>query len=119
MNAPLLEVRGASQIFGGGLFDQRRVGAVQDATLLLPDEPPVIVAIAGESGSGKTTLARLLLGMLPPTAGSVCFRGRDLQRLDRRQQKTFRRQVQAVFQAPFEVFNHFYRVDHSLAVTVA
>ena len=70
MTAPLLEARGASRAFGGGLFDRRRIVAVQDATLLLPDDAPVIVAIAGESGSGKTTLARLLLGMLPPTGGS-------------------------------------------------
>ena len=119
MNAPLLEVRGASRVFDSGLFERRRIVAVQDATLLLPDDRPVIVAIAGESGSGKTTLARLLLGMLAPTGGSVCFRGRELQQLDRRTQKTFRRQVQAVFQDPFEVFNPFYRVDHSLAVPVA
>ena len=39
MNVPLLEVRCASQIFGGDLFDHRRIVAVQDATLLLLDEP--------------------------------------------------------------------------------
>ena len=45
MNAPLLEARGASRVFGGGLFERRRIVAVQDATLLIPDDPPVIVAI--------------------------------------------------------------------------
>ena len=119
MNAPLLEARGASRVFGGGLFKRHRIVAVQDATLLLPDDPPVIVAIAGESGSGKTTLARLLLGMLPPTGGAVRFRGRELRQLDRQTRQAFRRQVQAVFQDPFEVFNPFYRVDHTLAVPVA
>ena len=119
MNAPLLETRGASRVFGGGLFDRRRIVAVQGATLLLPDDPPVIVAIAGESGSGKTTLARLLLGMLAPTGGSVRFRGSELGQLDSLTRRTFRRQVQAVFQDPFEVFNPFYRVDHTLAVPVS
>lgn len=118
MNAPLLEMRGARQVFGGGLLDQRQLVAVQNASLQIPDDQPVIVAIAGESGSGKTTLARLLLGMLTPTDGSIRFRGTEVQKLDKRARQAFRRQVQAVFQDPFEVFNPFYRVDHTLDVPV-
>ena len=71
MSAPLLEARQASRTFGGGLFDRRRTVAVAGASLVIPEEEPAVVAIAGESGSGKTTLARLLLGILPPTGGSV------------------------------------------------
>ena len=119
MSAPLLEARSASRIFGGSLFEKRRLVAVQNATLLLPDNQPLIVAVAGESGSGKTTLARLLLGMLTPTTGSVRFKGQELCQLDRRTRQIFRRQVQAVFQDPFEVFNPFYRVDHTLVVPVS
>lgn len=118
----LLEVHRASRVFGGGGWRGRRPGvvAVEDASLVLPATgPPVVVAVAGESGSGKTTLARLLLGMLPPTTGSVRYRGQELQGLDRGQRKVFRREVQAVFQDPFEVYNPFYRVDHTLAVSVA
>ena len=119
MSPPLLEARSAGRIFGGGLFERRRLVAVREATLLVPDDQPLIVAIAGESGSGKTTLARLLLGMLTPSTGSIRFKGHELRQLDRRTRKIFRRQVQAVFQDPFEVFNPFYRVDHTLAVPVA
>ena len=119
MSAPLLEAREASRTFGGGLFDRRRTVAVAGASLVIPEEEPAVVAIAGESGSGKTTLARLLMGILPPTGGSVRYRGTELGDLDARTRKTFRRQVQAVFQDPFEVFNPFYRVDHSLATPVA
>ena len=119
MSAPLLEAREASRAFGGGLFDRRRTLAVAGASLVIPEEEPAVVAIAGESGSGKTTLARLLLGILPPTGGSVRYRGTELRDLDARTRKTFRRQVQAVFQDPFEVFNPFYRVDHSLTTPVA
>ncbi len=119
MNTPLLEARGASRAFGGGVFDRQRIVAVADASLVIPEDDPVVVAIAGESGSGKTTLARLLLGILPPTGGSVRYQGTELRDLDAKARQTFRRQVQAVFQDPFEVFNPFYRVDHSLTVPIA
>ena len=119
MNAPLLEARGASRAFGGGVFDRQRIVAVADASLVIPEDDPVVVAIAGESGSGKTTLARLLLGILPPTSGAVRYQGTELRDLDAKARQTFRRQVQAVFQDPFEVFNPFYRVDHSLTVPIA
>ena len=119
MSTPLLEARGASRTFGGGLFDRRRIAAVADASLVIPENDPVVVAIAGESGSGKTTLARLLLGILPPTGGSVRYQGAELHTLNAKARQTFRRQVQAVFQDPFEVFNPFYRVDHTLTVPVA
>ena len=119
MSTPLLEARGASRAFGGGVFDRQRIVAVADASLVIPEDDPVVVAIAGESGSGKTTLARLLLGILPPTGGSVRYQGTELRDLDAKARQTFRRQVQAVFQDPFEVFNPFYRVDHSLTVPIA
>lgn len=119
MSVPLLEARGVRRIFGRGLFDRGRVAAVADASLVIPADDPVVVAIAGESGSGKTTLARLLLGILPPTGGSVRYRGAELRALSAQGRRAFRRQVQAVFQDPFEVFNPFYRVNHTLTVPIA
>lgn len=119
MSTPLLEARGASRAFGGGVFDRQQIVAVSDASLVIPEDDPVVVAIAGESGSGKTTLARLLLGIMPPTGGSVRYQGTELRDLDAKARQTFRRQVQAVFQDPFEVFNPFYRVDHSLTVPIS
>ena len=117
---PLLEVRRASRVFGGGglLRPGRQVTAVREADLVLPGDRPAAVAVAGESGSGKTTLARLMLGMLAPSSGEVRYRGMELQQMTRGQKRSFRREVQAVFQDPFEVFNPFYKVDHALAVPV-
>ena len=80
------------------------IAAVADASLVIPAADLVVVAIAGESGSGKTTLARLLLGILPPTGGSVRYRGAELCALSTQGRRAFRRQVQTVFQDLFEVF---------------
>lgn len=119
MKTPLLETRSVSREFGGGLFSRRRIVAVREASIRLPDEKPIVIAIAGESGSGKTTLARLLLGIMPPTGGSILYQGTALADLDSKERRAFRRQVQAVFQDPFGVFNPFYKVDHTLTVPVA
>ncbi len=90
------------------------VTALARASLAIDDARPAITAVVGESGSGKTTLARVLLGLTPPSEGRVLYRGRDLVGLSRAERWDFRRDVQAVFQDPYEVYNPFYRVDHVL-----
>jgi peptide/nickel transport system ATP-binding protein len=116
---PLLEARDVTKIFGGGLLDRRHTVALRRFSIALAEGRPSVTAVVGESGSGKTTLARLLLGLLTPTDGRVAYRGRDLATLSRAEWRTFRREVQAVFQDPYEVYNPFYRVDHVLTVPVA
>ena len=113
--ANLLELKNVSKIFGGGLFNRSNVTiAVQDVSLAIPDDRPTITAIAGESGSGKTTLARLLLGVIPPTSGEVLYQNEDVQQMRSRDWLNFRREVQPIFQDPFEAYNPFYTVDHVL-----
>lgn len=63
------------------------------------------VALVGASGSGKSTTARLLVGLEPPTAGTVRWRGKDIRALDRSSRLAFRRSVQVVFQDPFGSLN--------------
>lgn len=116
--APLLEAQNVSKIFGGGFLSRKRVVALESASVTIPDERPTIIAIAGESGSGKTTLARLLLGIIQPTSGEIRYKGQDLRTMDADQRRTFRREVQAVFQDPFEVYNPFYKVDHVLEMPI-
>jgi oligopeptide/dipeptide ABC transporter ATP-binding protein len=116
--APLLEARNVGKVYGGGLFSKKRTVALESASLVLQDSRPSITAIAGESGSGKTTLARLLLGMVKPTSGEMFYQGTELSRMNRGEWKRFRREVQAVFQDPFEVYNPFYKVDHALTLPV-
>ena len=116
---PLLEAREVTKIFGGGLLGRRHTIALRHFSLGLAEGRPSVTAVVGESGSGKTTLARLLLGLLTPTEGQVAYRGRDLTAMSRAEWRTFRREVQAIFQDPYEVYNPFYRVDHVLTVPVA
>lgn len=92
--------------------------ALDDVTLTLSDDSPSMTAIAGESGSGKTTLARMMLGFIPPSEGEVIYRGKPVARMSPTELRQFRREVQPVFQDPFEVFNPFYRIDHVLEVPV-
>ena len=115
----LLEARAITKVFGGGIMSRRQVMALEDFSLIVDDEEPTITGVVGESGSGKTTMARLLLGLEPVTRGAVLFRGRDLGSLSRTERMEFRRQVQMIFQDPFEVYNSFYKVDHALEVPIA
>ena len=110
----LLEICNATKIYGPRGGGEGEVIALQDFNLQIRKSPASITAIAGESGSGKTTLARILLGLETPTAGDILYEGVNLQTLSRTERHEFRRNVQVVFQDPFEVYNPFYRVDHVL-----
>jgi ABC-type glutathione transport system ATPase component len=61
------------------------------------------LAIVGESGSGKTTLARMLLGLVPPTAGTIAIAGVDhtLPARGLAERKRRARRIQIVFQDPY------------------
>ncbi len=116
---PFLELRNITKVFGGGLFRKKRTVALDDFSFTIDIDKPSVRAIAGESGSGKSTLGLLLLGFLAPTSGEVLYRGRNLHSLSRAGWMEFRREVQAVFQDPFSVYNPFYPVDHVLTVPIA
>jgi oligopeptide/dipeptide ABC transporter ATP-binding protein len=115
----LLEARHVTRIFGGGLLDRDSTIALEDFSFVIDSARPTITAIVGESGSGKTTLARVLLGLVPPTTGQVLYQGRDLHALSAGEYRAFRRDIQAIFQDPYGVYNPFYRVDHVLTTPVA
>ena len=117
---PLVEARHATKVFGSGLFGKQQVTvALDDFSLAIDSEQPSITAIVGESGSGKTTLARLLLGVAAPTRGQVLYRGKDLQQLSRAERRAYLRDVQVIFQDPYEVYNPFYKVDHVLETPIS
>ncbi len=113
-----LELRKVSKVFGGGLFRQKRTVALDDIFLALDSEPPRVKAIAGESGSGKSTLGLMLMGFLSPSSGQVLYQNKDIKTLTNQERQTFRRDVQAIFQDPFSVYNPFYKIDHVLHLPI-
>jgi peptide/nickel transport system ATP-binding protein len=116
----LLEVRHATKVFGGGRLFRRHDGtvALNDFSFTVNTEPPTITAIVGESGSGKTTIARLLLGLTAPSTGEVLYKGENISTLSREQHLQYLRDVQVIFQDPYEVYNPFYKVDHVLKTPI-
>ncbi|WP_119418624.1 ABC transporter ATP-binding protein [Desertibaculum subflavum] len=111
---PAIEVKSARRTFrtSGGLFGTaREVVAVDDVSLAVPAGS--VLGIVGESGCGKSTLARLILGLLPTTAGEVLVDGQRLDGMDRR----FRAElIQPVFQDPFASLNPRRRIGDIVAL---
>lgn len=68
------------------------------------------LGLAGESGCGKSTVGKLLMGLIPPSAGNISFRGRLLQEMSKKELAAFRRDVQMIFQDPFSSLNPRMRV---------
>jgi peptide/nickel transport system ATP-binding protein len=87
--------------------------AVRDLSLTI--DQGETLGIVGESGSGKTTLARMVLGLTPPSEGSIHINGVELATANHRQMKALRREMQPVFQDPFAVLNPRMRVREILA----
>jgi len=63
------------------------------------------LGLVGESGSGKTTVARMILGLVTPSKGSVGVDGIDVVRASGEELNRLRRQMQPVFQDPYAALN--------------
>ena len=121
----LLSIRSLKTYYSiRGSFGQRILGreagnvkAVDDVSLEL--RRGEVLGLVGESGSGKTTLGRTLLGLVPATAGSVEFEGRDITKMSERELRGLRRRMQIIFQDPHASLNPAMTIEQSVGHPLA
>jgi oligopeptide transport system ATP-binding protein len=104
----LLEVKNLKMHFPvtSGIVFQRAVAhikAVDDISFYVRQGETL--GLVGESGCGKTTTGRCILQLYKPTGGQIIFEGQELSKLNTRQMRLMRRQMQVVFQDPFSSLN--------------
>ncbi|HIF39815.1 MAG TPA: ATP-binding cassette domain-containing protein [Planctomycetes bacterium] len=104
MSGAILEVRDLCKYFPMGKSGWRGAGqewlkAVDGVSFDL--HPGQTLGLVGESGCGKSTCARTIVGLYPPTAGTIRFNGNDLGSLSPRGWAPYRRKIQMIFQDPF------------------
>ena len=74
------------------------------------------LGLVGESGSGKSTVARMILGLVRPTSGTIRFEGADVTSgFPKAELRLLRRRMQPVFQDPFAALNPRMTVNQILA----
>lgn len=76
------------------------VKAVDGVSFSVPEGKTM--GLVGESGCGKTTIGKIILGLIEPDQGDIYFGGKKLNKDTFRQDKTLRKDLQIVFQNPFD-----------------
>ena len=103
----LLRIDDTYRRFGGNRrFLARRaplIHAVNGVSLELHQGDSL--GVVGESGCGKSTLARMIMGIIPPSSGTISYRGSDISQLRGKDRERLYRQVQFVFQDPNSSLN--------------
>ena len=112
---PLLDIRdlwitywGRSQL----ALRRKPFHAVKGANLTI--RAGETLGLVGESGSGKSSIANTVLGLVPPSSGTITFAGQDLSSMKKGYPAAIRSQIQAVFQDPYSSLNPSMTVEDIL-----
>ena len=108
MTAPLIETSNLVVHFRTGAGTVR---AVNDVSLAI--RPGETLGLVGESGCGKSTLGRAMMGLIPPSGGTIRFDGQEVT--DRGGWSRLRRQTAMIFQDPLNSLNPRARVGDIIA----
>ena len=105
----LLQVEKLNVIYGKGADS---VHAVKDVSFHI--KPGEIFGLVGESGCGKSSLGRTIIRLTDPSSGRMVFKGDDVSQLQGKALKTYRQEVQMVFQDPYGSLNPRIKVGSAI-----
>ena len=113
----LIEVKELVKYFPvrGGLFQRvvAWVQAVDNVSFFIREGETV--GLVGESGCGKTTVGRTMLRLIEPTSGSITFENTDILKLEGKELKDMRRNMQIIFQDPYASLDPRMPIGESIA----
>lgn len=89
------------------------IKAIDDISLTI--NKGEILGLAGESGSGKTTTGEILVKLQDVTEGNIMFEDHDFLSKSRKEEKRFRKEVQMIFQDPYETLNPRFTIFETIA----
>lgn len=116
-NETLLEVKNLVKYFPirGGLLQRvvAQVKAVDNVSFAV--KRGETLGLVGESGCGKTTVGRTILRLTPATSGRVLFEGREVFKLNGREMKALRKDMQIIFQDPYSSLDPRMPIGESIA----
>lgn len=111
----LLEINGVTKVFKiGSLLSHKKLTAIDNVTLSIDADHPVILSVVGESGCGKSTLCKMVLRMHTPDGGDILLNGNSYRNRKAYNPNQFRLDVQPIFQNPYETFSVRKPVDSYL-----
>lgn len=124
--APLLSIRGLEKHFSlsgdlleqikfkGGRFirEQKFVHAINGVDLDI--QRGEALCVVGESGCGKSTVARVVMGLLSPSAGEIHYDGEHIDQLSAKALLPWRRRMQMIFQNPYASLNPRMTIQQTL-----
>ena len=119
---PMVELRGVSRRFSrtldlAGKLAKRLGAPTREDVVHAVDSVDLavqqgeVVGLVGESGCGKSTLGRMVAGILPPSDGTILWRGTDRATLSGKAARAAKLQAQMIFQDPMSSLNPRLRVD--------